>query len=163
MTLGEKAKYIKFLVMDCDGVLTDGRLYFSAAGEELKVFNVRDGQGLVDWHRAGFRSGIISGRDSPIVEARGKQLGTEFIYQGRNEKIAAINEMILEAGVLREEVAFIGDDSPDAEVFPFVGLAIAVADAHESARSAAEYVTKAKGGRGAVREVIDMLLESAKA
>lgn len=162
MDLNEKARGIKLLVMDCDGVLTDGRLYFSAAGEELKVFNVRDGQGLVDWHKAGLRSGIISGRSSPIVEARGKQLGTEFIYQGRNEKIAAMNEMILEAGVLREEVAFVGDDSTDAEVFPFVGLAIAVADAHVSAKAAADYVTRAGGGQGAVREVIDMLLESAK-
>ena len=71
--------------MDCDGVLTDGRLYFSAAGEELKVFNVRDGQGIVEWHRAGYRSGIISGRNSPIVDVRAKQLGIEFIYQGREE------------------------------------------------------------------------------
>ncbi len=146
--------------MDCDGVLTDGRLYFSAAGEDLKVFNVRDGQGIVYWHKAGFRSGIISGRSSPIVELRGKQLGMAFIYQGRNEKIAALNEMILEAGVLREEVAYIGDDAPDAEAFPFVGLAIAVADAHDSARSTAHLVTKANGGRGAVREVIDILLSS---
>ena len=160
MDLSEKARSVKFLIMDCDGVLTDGRLYFSAAGEELKVFHVRDGQGIVEWHKAGYHSGIISGRNSPIVEVRGKQLGIEFIYQGRDDKIAAINELILEAGVLREEVAFIGDDTPDAEVFPFVGLSIAVADAHDSARSAAHYVTKAKGGLGAVREVIDILLRS---
>ena len=158
MSLGGKGKQIKFLVMDCDGVLTDGRLYFSAAGEELKVFNVRDGQGLVNWHKAGNRSAIISGRNSPIVEVRGKQLGIEFIYQGRDDKVAAINELILEARVLREEVAFIGDDAPDAEVFPFVGLSIAVADAHDSAKGAADHITKAGGGRGAVREVIDMLL-----
>ena len=159
MSLGDKAHRIRFIVMDCDGVLTDGRLYFSAAVEELKVFNVRDGQGLVNWHRAGNRSGIISGRNSPIVDVRGKQLGIEFIYQGRDDKIAAINELILEAGALREEVAFIGDDAPDAEVFPFVGLSIAVADAHVSAKAAADHITNADGGRGAVREVIDMLLE----
>lgn len=146
--------------MDCDGVLTDGRLYFGASGEELKVFHARDGQGIVDWHKAGFRSGIISGRNSPIVEMRGKQLGIEFILQGRKEKVSALNELILAAGVLREEVAFIGDDTPDSEVFPFVGLAVAVADAHESVRAAAHFVTILQGGRGAVREVIDLLLAS---
>jgi 3-deoxy-D-manno-octulosonate 8-phosphate phosphatase (KDO 8-P phosphatase) len=144
--------------MDCDGVLTDGRLYFGPGGEELKAFYVRDGQGLVDWHAAGFRCGIISGRNSPIVEMRARQLGVEFIYQGRNDKVAALNELILEAGALREEVAFVGDDTPDAEVFPFVGLAIAVADAHGRVRDAAHFVTKAHGGLGAVREVIDLLL-----
>lgn len=152
------AAAIKLLIMDCDGVLTDGRLYFGPGGEELKAFFVRDGLGLVEWHKAGFRSGIISGRSSPIVETRARQLGTEFVYQGRDEKVAALNELILEAGALREEVAFIGDDLPDAEVFPFVGLAIAVADAHESAKAAAHFITETEGGRGAVREVIDLLL-----
>ena len=156
----EKARQIRLLLMDVDGVLTDGRLYFGPTGEELKVFHVRDGQGLVNWHAAGLRSGIISGRNSPIVELRGKQLGIEFIYQGRNEKVSALNEMILEAAVLREEVAFIGDDIADREVFPFVGLAVAVADAQHDVRAAAHLVTKNKGGRGAVREVIDLLLES---
>lgn len=156
----DRARQIRLLLMDCDGVLTDGRLYFGPTGEELKVFHVRDGQGLVNWHAAGFRSGVISGRNSPIVELRGKQLGIEFIYQGRNEKVSALNELILEAGVLREEVAFIGDDMPDREVFPFVGLAVAVADAHHEVRAAAHMVTQSRGGRGAVREVIDLLLES---
>lgn len=156
--LADRLRNIKLLVMDCDGVLTDGRLFFGASGEELKVFHVRDGQGLVEWHAAGRLSGIVSGRSSQIVEMRARQLGVEFVYQGRKEKVSALNEMILEAGVLREEVAFIGDDTPDSEVFPFVGLAIAVADGHENVRSAAHLVTQAKGGRGAVREVIDLLL-----
>lgn len=158
MTIEERAKRVRLLIMDCDGVLTDGRLYFAAGGEELKVFNVRDGQGIVDWHKAGFRSGIISGRDSQIVEMRAKQLGIEFVYQGRKEKVSAMNELILEAGVLREEVAFVGDDTPDLEVFPFIGLAVAVGNAHDAVRSAAHFVTNAAGGFGAVREVIDMLL-----
>lgn len=148
--------------MDCDGVLTDGRLYFSKDGEELKVFHVRDGQGLVMWHAAGFRSGIISGRNSPIVEMRAKQLGVEFIFQGRKEKISAFNEMIAAAGVSADQVAFIGDDTPDSEVFPFVGLAVAVGDAHDAVKAAAHYVTKADGGRGAVRELIDHILEAKK-
>lgn len=161
--LSERLRNIKLLVMDCDGVLTDGRLYFGPSGEELKVFFVRDGQGLVDWHTAGRRSGIISGRDSQIVEIRAKQLGIEFVYQGREEKVSALNEMILEAGVLREEVVYIGDDNPDAEVFPFVGLAVAVADGTESVKSAAHLVTRANGGKGAVREVIDILLDPSNA
>ncbi len=162
MDLNERARKIKLLIMDCDGVLTDGRLYYSAAGEDLKVFHVRDGQGIVDWHNAGFRTGLISGRNSPIVELRGKQLGIEFIFQGRKEKISALNELILASGILREEVAFIGDDTPDVEVFPLVGLAVAVADAHEAVRSTAHIVTNLAGGYGAVREVIDLLLEAKK-
>ncbi len=158
MTIEERAKQVRLLIMDCDGVLTDGRLYFGASGEELKVFNARDGQGIVDWHKAGYRSGIISGRDSQIVELRAKQLGISFVYQGRKEKVSAMNELILEAGVLREEVAFVGDDTPDLDVFPFIGLAVAVGNAHDSVRAGAHLVTNAAGGFGAVREVIDMLL-----
>lgn len=158
-----RAAKIKLLIMDCDGVLTDGRLYFGASGEELKVFHARDGQGIVDWHKAGFRSGIISGRNSPIVAMRAKQLGIEFVFQGRKEKVSALNELILAAGVIREEVAFIGDDTPDMEVFPFIGLAVAVADAHPAVLAAAQYTTKAKGGCGAVRELIDLLIDSKNA
>jgi 3-deoxy-D-manno-octulosonate 8-phosphate phosphatase (KDO 8-P phosphatase) len=144
--------------MDCDGVLTDGRLYFSSDGEVMKSFYVRDGQGLVMWHASGFRSGVISGRNSSIVDLRAKQLGVEFVLQGREEKISAFKELIEDAGVEPAEVAFMGDDLPDAELFPYVGLAVAVGDAHEAVKTAAHYITKADGGRGAVREVIDMLL-----
>ncbi|MGE3467539.1 MAG: KdsC family phosphatase [Pyrinomonadaceae bacterium] len=157
-----RAQKIKLLLMDCDGVLTDGRLYFGIGGEELKVFHARDGKGIVDWHGAGFRSGIISGRNSPIVEMRAKQLGIEFVLQGCREKVSALNELILAAGVLREEVAFIGDDIPDKDVFGFVGLSVAVADAHDAVRAAADHVTARDGGRGAVREVIDLLLDAKK-
>ncbi len=153
-----RAKKIKLLLMDCDGVLTDGRMYFGPSGEELKVFHVRDGQGIVDWHKAGFRSGIISGRNSPIVEMRAKQLGVEFIWQGRKEKVSAYKEILAAANVESEEVAFIGDDTPDAEVFPLVGFAVAVGDAHDAVKAAAHYVTQRDGGRGAIREVIDLIL-----
>ena len=157
-----RARKIKLLLMDVDGVLTDGRLFFSAQGEELKVFHARDGQGLVMWHKAGFRSGIISGRNSPIVEMRTKQLGVEFIWQGRKEKVSAFNELLGAAGVTADEVAFIGDDTPDAEVMPFVGLAVAVGDAHDAVKVAAHHTTELDGGRGAVRELIDLLLEAKK-
>ena len=111
-----RARKVKLLLMDCDGVLTDGRLYFSERGEELKVFHTRDGQGIVAWHEAGFRAGIISGRDSTMVELRAKQLSMEFICQGRKDKIAAFREILEAANVAPDEAAFIGDDIPDAEV-----------------------------------------------
>ena len=154
----ERAKKIKLLLTDCDGVLTDGRLYFGPSGEELKVFHVRDGQGLVMWHQAGFRSGVITGRNSPILEMRMKQLGVEFTWQGRKEKVSAFKEILVAANVEAEEVAFVGDDTPDAEVFPLVGLAVAVGDAHDAVKAAAHYTTKRDGGRGAVREVIDIIM-----
>lgn len=149
---------IKLLVMDCDGVLTDGRLYYGASGEELKVFHVRDGQGIVEWHRAGFRSAIISGRNSPVVQLRADELGIEFVRQGISKKVPALKEIVLAAGVSSEEVAYIGDDLPDIEVFEFAGFSVAVADAVAAVRSAADLVTEAKGGLGAVREVIDLML-----
>jgi 3-deoxy-D-manno-octulosonate 8-phosphate phosphatase (KDO 8-P phosphatase) len=160
MDIQERARRIKLLVMDVDGVLTDGRLYFTERGEETKVFHVRDGQGLVMFHEAGFRSGVISGRNSPVVDMRLKQLGVEFIWQGRKEKISAFNEIVAAAGVYPDEVAFIGDDTPDAEVFPLVGFAVAVGDAHDAVKAAAHYTTSHEGGRGAVRELIDLILGS---
>ena len=160
MDVKERARKIKLLLTDCDGVMTDGRMYFGENGESLKVFHVRDGQGFVLWHKAGFRSGVISGRDSKIVELRAKQLGVEFIWQGRKEKVSAFNEIVAASGVLPDEIAFVGDDTPDAEVFPFVGLAVAVGDAHDAVKAAAHYVTRVDGGRGAIREVIDMILNA---
>ena len=158
----ERAKKIKLLLMDCDGVLTDGRLYFGSAGEELKVFHVRDGQGLVDWHKADFRSGVITGRNSPILEMRMKQLGVEFVWQGRKEKVSAFREILEVAKVNPDEVAFIGYVTPDAEVFQHAGFAVAVADALDAVKNAAHYVTQREGGRGAVREVIEMILAAKK-
>ena len=160
MLLEERAKRVKLLLMDCDGVLTDGRLYFGPTGEELKVFDVRDGQGIVMWHRAGFRSGIITGRDSPIVELRANSLGIEFVRQGVNDKTVVLDELLVLAEVTPDEVAFIGDDVPDLEVMRSVGLAVAVADAMDVIKEAAFYVTEKNGGRGAVRELIDLLLSA---
>ncbi len=157
-----RARKVKLLLMDCDGVLTDGRLYFGETGETLKVFHARDGQGIVDWHKAGFRSGIISGRSSPIVDLRAGQLGIEFVFQGRSEKVSAINELLGSAGVSPDETAFVGDDTPDAAVMPLVGLAVAVGDAHDAVKAASHYVTRRRGGSGAIREVIDIILAAKK-
>ncbi|HMT08557.1 MAG TPA: HAD hydrolase family protein [Pyrinomonadaceae bacterium] len=156
--LRDRAFRIKLLLMDCDGVLTDGRLYFGPSGEELRVFHARDGQGIVDWHAAGFQSGIISGRNSAIVEMRAKQLGITYIKQGRKDKSTALDEIIAESRIPADQIAFVGDDTPDIQVFERVAFAVAVADAHDLAKSAAHYTTEHSGGHGAVREVTDMLL-----
>lgn len=162
LDITERARKIKLLLTDCDGVMTDGRMYFGETGEQLKVFHVRDGQGIVDWHKAGFRSGIISGRNSPIVEMRARQLGIEFVFQGRSEKVAAFDEIVTSAGVSLDETAFIGDDTPDIAVMRLVGLAVAVSDAHDVVKAVAHYVTRLNGGHGAVREVIDLILAAKK-
>ena len=158
MDVEERSKRVKLLLMDCDGVLTDGRLYFSENGEELKTFHVRDGQGIVSWHRAGFKSGIISGRNSRIVEVRAAELGIEFVRQGVSDKSAVCRELARLAGVDLDEVAFVGDDSPDVELMKAVGFAAAVADAVNEVKEVAHFKTKKKGGRGAVREIVDLLL-----
>jgi YrbI family 3-deoxy-D-manno-octulosonate 8-phosphate phosphatase len=145
--------------MDCDGVLTDGRLYFSRDGEALKVFNVRDGQGIVEWHKAGFHSGIISGRGAKaIIQARANELGIKYVRTGSTDKLADLKEIVADAGFGTEEVAFVGDDVGDLEIMQAVGFSVAVADAIDEVKAVASYVTNAKGGEGAVREVIDKLL-----
>ncbi len=154
----KRAVKIKLFLMDCDGVLTDGRLYYSNNGEELKVFHVRDGQGIVSWHQAGFQSGIISGRSSEIVSRRAKELGMKFIKQGSNDKNKEFDEILEESGLNEEEIAYIGDDIPDICIFERVGLSFAVAEAEQEVISAAQFVTLKNGGKGAVREAINKTL-----
>ena len=154
---------IQLLLMDCDGVLTDGRLYFSSRGEEMKVFDARDGQGIVLWHKAGFKSGIISGRGAgEIIQRRADELGIEFVRVSTADKIAAFEEIISSLGIEESNVAYIGDDVGDIELMKRVGFSVAVADAVEEAKAAATHVTRAGGGRGAVREVVDLLLSEKK-
>ena len=144
--------------MDCDGVLTDGRLYFSKDGEALKVFHVRDGQGIVSWHKAGFQTGIISGRGAEeVIRTRAEELGIKYVRTESEDKLHDLHEIIADAGLEVDEVAFIGDDVGDIEIMRAVGFSAAVADAVEEVKAVASHVTKARGGRGAVREVIDML------
>jgi len=154
---------ISLLLMDCDGVLTDGRLYFSSRGEELKVFDVRDGQGIVSWHKAGFKSGIISGRSAgQIIQRRADELGIEFVRVASEDKVRDFEEIIGELDIGSDSVAYIGDDTGDVALMKRVGFAVAVSDAVDEAKAAAAYITNAKGGRGAVREVIDLLLNEQK-
>lgn len=153
-----RARKIKLLLMDCDGVLTDGRLYFSARGEELKVFHVRDGQGLVTWHQAGFRSGIISGRDLEIVKKRATELGIHYIKACSLDKAKDFEDILQDAKVSPDEVAYVGDDIGDICLMKKVGLPIAVSDAASEVLPYTLYKTELNGGFGAVREITDLLL-----
>ncbi len=157
----DRARKIKLLLMDCDGVLTDGRLYFTEKGETMKVFHVRDGQGLALWHKAGFRSGIITGRDArKIIEARAAELGIHYIKARSQDKAKDFEDILRDAGVTAEEVAYIGDDVGDISLMEKVGLPIAVADAVSEVFSYIIYKTEKQGGLGAVREVTDLLLKA---
>jgi 3-deoxy-D-manno-octulosonate 8-phosphate phosphatase (KDO 8-P phosphatase) len=153
------AKQIRLILMDCDGVMTDGRLYFSANGEAMKVFHVRDGQGIVSWHRAGFRSGVITGRDAEdILQVRAQELGMDYLSVRSADKVRDLEAILIEAGVSADETVFIGDDLGDLALLKSVGFPVAVADAVPEVIAAAAYVTRANGGHGAVREVVDLLL-----
>ncbi|MGD9627798.1 MAG: KdsC family phosphatase [Pyrinomonadaceae bacterium] len=156
--LFERAAKIRLLLVDCDGVLTDGRLYYSAEGEALKVFDVQDGQGIVTWLGHGLRAGIISGRSSPIVGRRAADLKIDIVRQGVTDKLSSAIEVAAESGVSLEETAFIGDDFVDLDVMAKVGLSVAVANAVDEVKAAAHLVTERSGGRGAVRELIDVML-----
>jgi 3-deoxy-D-manno-octulosonate 8-phosphate phosphatase (KDO 8-P phosphatase) len=159
-SIERRASRIKLLLMDCDGVLTDGRLWLTEDGDEQKSFNTKDGLGLDLLHRAGLKSGIISGRSSKAVLRRAGELGIEFVRQGDAQKIEAFEEVLRLAGVDDDQVAFIGDDLTDIPLMQRSELSVAVADAVDEARTVAHYVTQAKGGRGAVREVVEIILKS---
>lgn len=156
----ERAARIKLLLMDCDGVLTDGRIWIFEDGEEQKGFHTRDGLGIELLHRAGLRSGIISGRTSSAVETRARGLGMSFVVQGHEDKVQAFAHVLDQAGVTNAEVAYIGDDLNDIPLIVRSGFGVAVADAASEAREHAHYVTNAPGGFGAVREVIELILKT---
>lgn len=156
----KRASRIKLLLMDCDGVLTDGRITLVSDNDEQKSFHTRDGHGLVLLHRAGLRSGIISGNTSSAVERRARDLGIAYVRQGTWNKIVEFEEVLAAAEVEDAETAYIGDDVTDIPLMQRVGLAVAVADATEETRAVAHYVTHLPGGFGAVREVTDLILKA---
>ena len=160
LTIEQRAARVKLLLLDCDGVLTDGRITLLDNGDEYKSFHTRDGHGLVLLHRAGLRSGIISGRTSSAVNRRANDLGISFVRQGTWNKIQDFTEIMAEAQVTPDEAAFVGDDVTDIPLMRRVGFAIAVADAVPEVRDAAHYVTQLPGGFGAVREVTDLILQA---
>ncbi len=159
LDLVSRALTIELLLLDVDGVLTDGSVVYIDDGRELKRFHVRDGSGLKLWRAAGKRAAIVSGRSSHAVERRAAELGICPVLQGRDDKIVAFEEVLTLTGLKPEQVCAIGDDLPDVPVLRRCGLAIAVADACREARDAAHYVTAVPGGRGAVRDAIEWLLK----
>jgi 3-deoxy-D-manno-octulosonate 8-phosphate phosphatase (KDO 8-P phosphatase) len=157
--LPARAAAIELLLLDVDGVLTDGRVTYTDAGDEIKRFHVRDGSGLKVWRSFGLKAAVISGRTSKAVERRAKELGLEPVIQGRSDKLPAFRDLLAEMNLTPEQVCAIGDDLPDLPVLVRCGLSVAVADACAEVRSAAYHTTTAVGGAGAVREAIEWALK----
>ena len=155
-----KAQKVRLAIFDVDGVLTDGALYYGDSVAEIKAFHVRDGSALKWWREAGRRAASISGRSSPAVMRRAVELGISPLVQGADAKLPALRTILAETRLRPEHVCAIGDDLPDLPVLRNVGLAVAVADAAFEVREDAHFVTTAAGGRGAVREVVEMLLQA---
>jgi len=158
-SLKTKTKKIKLLLLDVDGVLTDGRIFLDNQGNELKAFHVRDGHGIKMAQRAGIIVGIITGRTSEVVNIRARELGIQEVYQGAHDKIGVYDSVIAKYRLRDDEVAYIGDDVVDLDIFKRVGIAVTVADADPSVKPHVDIVMKAEGGRGAVREFINLILK----
>jgi 3-deoxy-D-manno-octulosonate 8-phosphate phosphatase (KDO 8-P phosphatase) len=154
---------IRLLVLDVDGVLTDGRLFYGAQGEELKVFHVQDGLGLKLLMQAGVSVAVISGRRAPAVDARCRDLGVTLVEQGCEDKVAALDRLCSRLGLERSQALCVVDDTSDLPLVRAVGHSVAVADAHPEVRARTDRVTATRGGRGAVREVCDWLLGTREA
>lgn len=159
-TAREKAARVTLLLLDVDGVLTDGRIIYDADGREIKAFHVRDGHGIKMLQRAGVEVGIITGRRSAVVEIRARELGITLVRQGAQDKVAVWREILEEKRLEPEETAYVGDDIVDIPMMRSAGFAAAVADAEADVIEAADYVAGRRGGRGAVREIIDFLLRA---
>ena len=156
----KRGKDIKLAIFDVDGVLTDGRLYFLEDGSEFKTFNTLDGQGIKMLMAAGVQTAIISGRKTPVVERRAQNLGIPYLYQGRDDKLVVLDELLGQLNLSYEQVAYLGDDLPDLPVIRRVGLGMAVANAASFVRQHAHGVTQARGGEGAAREFCELILRA---
>ena len=160
MKLEARCEPIELILSDVDGVLTDGGVIFDNEGIETKKFHIRDGLGIRLWSRAGFRFGLITARTSHILKVRARELGIELLRQGFEEKLPVARELLRDMNLSPEQVCYIGDDLTDIPVMKTVGLGIAVADAAEEVRTAADHTTKLNGGYGAVREVVETILKA---
>jgi 3-deoxy-D-manno-octulosonate 8-phosphate phosphatase (KDO 8-P phosphatase) len=156
----ERAAKVKLLLLDVDGVLTDGRIIMDHKGREIKAFNVRDGHGLRLLKEAGIEVAILTGRSSPVVQKRADDLGILWVRQGIHDKVGAYQEIARKMGITDDEACFIGDDLVDIPLLKRVGIPIVVADGAPEAKRFARYVTQSSGGKGAVREVCDLLLQA---
>ncbi len=159
-TISDKARRVRMLIVDIDGVLTDGGLHFDNQGGEYKIFNSLDGHGIRMLLDCGVEVAVITGRESRIVENRMSELGVERVYQGYRDKITALDKLLVETGRETSELAYVGDDLPDLPVMRRVGFAIAVQNAHDFVKQHCDWVTTGHGGRGAVREVSDFILQA---
>ena len=157
-SLRTRAKKIRLLLLDVDGVLTDGSIILDSHGNELKGFHVRDGHGIKMAQRSGIIVGIITGRKSEVVNIRARELGIDEVHQGAYEKITVYESILAKYGLSDEEAAYVGDDVVDIDIFKRAGIAVAVADADPSVMAHVDLVTKKEGGRGAVREFINFIL-----
>ena len=164
LSLAARAKKIRVLLMDVDGVLTDGRIWLLSRSDgnasEIKGFSAYDGAGLKLARAAGLRTGLITGRQSSAVSQRARECEIEFVYQHRATKMGALEEILQTTGATLDEVAYVGDDLPDVPLLERVGLAAAVANAVPEVKHAAHLVTKRSGGEGAVREVIELIVKA---
>ena len=158
--LKQRAAAIRLCVFDVDGVFTDGSLTFDAGGTEIKTFFVRDGYGIKALRAAGVQVAVISGRSSEAVSRRMQELGVTRVFQGDDDKLPIFRALVAELGVTREQVAYVGDDVLDIPMLKESGLPIAVADAHDAVLAASHWRTPSPGGRGAVRDVCDLLLNA---
>ncbi|MHC4398049.1 MAG: KdsC family phosphatase [Planctomycetota bacterium] len=160
MDLARRCQQIELVLSDVDGVLTDGRVVLDNQGIESKRFHVRDGLGVQLWHKAGYRFGLVTHRSSHAVKMRAAELGIEIVRQGIDDKLAAARELLAELNLAMGQVCYIGDDLLDFRLVQAAGLGVAVADAAAEVRHAADYVTTAPGGSGAVRETIETILKA---
>lgn len=156
----DRLKKIQMVILDVDGVLTSGEIIYSDTGDQIKVFNVKDGIGIRLLKEAGLQVGIITGRQGKALHHRCRNLGIELVFDGIFDKTKALAEVTRTTGVAADAIAYVGDDLPDLPVMKTVGLAVAVADAHELVRNCAHIVTQAPGGRGAVREISEAILKA---
>jgi len=159
-TIKEKAKGIQLLALDVDGVMTDGKIYFSAQGDELKAFSILDGQGIKTLLNNNIQVAIITGRTSPLTARRARDLGINQILQGREDKKVALLELSDELGIAFDNIAYVGDDLPDLSAIISSGLGITVPNGHFFVKEHADHCTNASGGQGAVREVCDLILDA---
>lgn len=156
----DRAKKIKLLMLDVDGVLTDGRIIYDNFGDELKCFNVHDGMGFSLLRNAGIETIIVTSKKSKIVSRRAKEMGVSRVFQSAVEKVRVYEKVLKRCRLKHEEVCYIGDDITDVPILKRVGLAVAVANGTDEVKTTAHYVTKREGGKGAAREIIDLILRS---
>jgi N-acylneuraminate cytidylyltransferase len=156
----ERARKVRLVAMDVDGVLTDAGMYYTENGDELKKFNTRDGMGIARVREAGLKTAILTGESTKLVERRGAKLRIDHVFIGVSDKLACKRSLLNDLGLTLDQVAYVGDDVNDYELLCHVGLAVAVRDASRLPKSVAHLITEAKGGEGAVRELCEIILEA---